>query len=46
MTIDSGKVSDLESLNSCAKLESVYVNRNCFPLNIPQERRFELLYKK
>ena len=46
LTIDSDRVSDLEPLASCAKLETVYVTKNCFPLTIPEEKRFELQYTK
>ena len=43
--ISSDKISTLEALNDCPYLEEVHLNRNCFPIDIPSEKNYRILYE-
>ena len=44
--IDSPEMNDLSSLIYCKNLEIVYVTENNFPLVIPENRNFEIIYRQ
>ena len=43
--ISSDKIENLETLNECPYLEIVYADKNCFPMLIPEDARFKVLYE-
>ncbi len=43
--ISSDKISTLEALNDCPYLEEVHLNRNCFPIDIPSEKNYRILFE-
>ena len=44
ITILSGKISSLEPLLNCAHLTEVKVHKNVFPLIIPNDKAFNVVY--
>ena len=44
LRINSDRITSLESLKDCAYLNKVYLHYNCFPLDLPEEHRYEICF--
>ncbi len=46
ITIHRGDISDLEILRNCPKLETVKISKDMFPIKVPENVKFRVIYIK
>ena len=43
--VSSDQITTLEALNDCPYLEQVYLSKECFPVDIPSNRNYQIMFE-